>query len=497
MQMRAALLEHVVTDLGREAARSVTKATKPVKHVHEWTTGTQLEGLHAHTAARLAAQPLCLRVGEPFEQALEMAVFDCARACAWCDERPGGVTADAAFVLRVLGHQDCWVARAWSLPSLYATGKLTRAQSVNIASISSPAPPDFEPFTAGLYRILSPEPLGRPTGPCVHCVSRLPPVSFYRYDTVPVRFLPVRLCLHRVDMPSALASFLKAARTHRSVYLDVGANDGADALGVWRQLCGNGRPAAEAQLHLMVLVEAQPRFVELLHNLAVNLTQRSEACDIEVVGAAAWTHDGTVAFSQNRDPRSAYVGSHRQYGQRKVLSVPAVDFGAYLNRTLREDDNAMLKLDIERAEFDLLPWWLTTRSLCLVDYFLIEWHFKLLDANSSSARLEGLGLRLALASILERGCPPRPSGLKRLLQHDELQLSRHYNIPGLWERARWHNGQPTLPMPWSNLGVISTQSSRASEAPTSQANFTAGADTQLAPVRRYTPFSARRRGASA
>ena len=350
------------------------------------------------------------------------------------------------------------------------------------------AAPDFEPFTVGLYRNFLPS--RSADIPVLVCPGSLPR-SFYRYGTVPVQ---ARLCLH---MPSALASFLKAARSHRSVYLDVGANDGADALGVWRQLCGNGRPAAEAQLHLMVLVEAQPRFVELLHNLAVNLTQRSEACDIEVVGAAAWTHDGTVAFSQNRDPRSAYVGSHRQYGQRKVLSVPAVDFGAYLNRTLREDDNAMLKLDIERAEFDLLPWWLTTRSLCLVDYFLIEWHFKLLDANSSSARLEGLGLRLALASILERGCPPRPSGLKRLLQHDELQLSRHYNIPGLWERARWHNGQPTLPMPWSNLGVISTQSSRASEAPTSQANFTAGADTQLAPVRRYKPFSARGRGASA
>ena len=104
--MRAALLEHVVTHLGRESVRSVTKAAKPVKHVHEWTTGTQLEGLHAHAAARLAAQPLCLRVGEPFEQALEMAVFDCARACAWCDERPGGVAADAAFVIRVLSHHQ-------------------------------------------------------------------------------------------------------------------------------------------------------------------------------------------------------------------------------------------------------------------------------------------------------------------------------------------------------------------------------------------------------
>jgi hypothetical protein len=111
---------------------------------------------------------------------------------------------------------------------------------------------------------------------------------------------------------------------------------------------------------------------------------------------------------------------------------------------------------------------------------LIEWHFSILDA---SARLEALGLRLSLAHILERGCPPRPHGKPRFFQHDELQLSRHHNVPGLWERARWHNGQPKMPMEWSKHGAIMAQASQASgtveraagRAPSTGSDATSGA----------------------
>ena len=131
-------------------------------------------------------------------------------------------------------------------------------------------------------------------------------------------------------------------------------------------------------------------------------------------------------------------------------------------------------------------------------------------------RLEAVGMRLSLAHLLERGCPPRPNGKPRFVQHDELQLSRHHIVPGLWERgqcawmmehsassrtdrahahlheasphlrlttlalslhsrmlvasgcshtaraARWHNGQPKLPMEWSRSGAIMSQTQQAS-----------------------------------
>ena len=266
-------------------------------------------------------------------------------------------------------------------------------------------------------------------------------------------------------MPNALRNFLALALAspgRRSIFIDTGANDGQSTVHVWQRLCADLSVAPTMGRHLLVMVEAQGRFVGQLRELAANLTAQSRACRVEVLGAAAWTSDGFVPFSNNRDPRGAYVGAQRQRGQRSVVHVPSVDFGAYLRRTLQHGDNVLLKLDVERGEFQLLPAWLTSGALCHIDTFLIEWHFSLLNQSEPMARLEGLGLRLALASLLERGCPPRPGGRARLIQHDELQLSRHHFIPGLWERARWHNGAPQLPMPWSNAMGIQAQAAQAS-----------------------------------
>ena len=156
-------------------------------------------------------------------------------------------------------------------------------------------------------------------------------------------------------MVSALRSFLSltlANTSRRAVHIDTGANDGRSTVHVWRQLCTDAHASLSSgsgTKHLFVLVEAQSRFVGTLHELAANLTRQSRACDVRVVGAAAWTHDGVVAFSQNVDPRGAYVGAQRQKGQRGVVTVPSIDFGAFLRRTLRHDDNVMLKLDVSNA----------------------------------------------------------------------------------------------------------------------------------------------------
>ena len=267
-------------------------------------------------------------------------------------------------------------------------------------------------------------------------------------------------------MPSAIENWygqLRANVTRRAVHLDTGANNGRWTRSVWKRLClgdaARERNARGLPPHLLVLVEAQPKFVAQLEEMARNSSAASAACRVEVLGAAAWTHDGTVAFSYNRDPRGAYAGAQKQMGQRSVITVKAVDYGAYLRRTLAHADNVFMKLDVEAGEFRLLPWWLSSGSLCNVDNFLIEWHFSLLPP---AARLEAVGMRLSLAHLLERGCPQRPNGRPRLIQHDELQLSRHHNVPGLWERARWHNGQPKLPMEWSKHGAIMAQTAQAS-----------------------------------
>jgi len=71
---------------------------------------------------------------------------------------------------------------------------------------------------------------------------------------------------------------------------------------------------------------------------------------------------------------------------------------------------------------------------------------------NATRRLEALALRVVLAELVERSCPPRARG-PRVFEHDETQNSRHIGVLGLNERARFHNGlvDPADPHanPWS------------------------------------------------
>ena len=156
-------------------------------------------------------------------------------------------------------------------------------------------------------------------------------------------------------MPNAYDRFIAQAHTNltqRSVHIDTGANDGRSTRQIFKRLClgqlsDKRRPLMASGLapHLLVLVEAQAKFVPRLRQLAVNCTAESRGvCEMHVVDAAAWTSDGLVAFSSNRDSRAAYAGSQYQKGQRGVTQVRSIDFGAYLRRTLHWSDNAMMKL---------------------------------------------------------------------------------------------------------------------------------------------------------
>ena len=150
----------------------------------------------------------------------------------------------------------------------------------------------------------------------------------------PIHVVPCAAAL--TVQPGSIRGRLTQGRWTRSVFKKLCLGDAAT-----RRAAGGLAP------HLLILVEAQARFIGGLHDLARNCSRESAACQVEVVGAAAWTHDGTVAFSSNRDPRGAYAGSQYQKGQREVNSVPAIDFGAYLRRTLHHADNVFLKLDVE------------------------------------------------------------------------------------------------------------------------------------------------------
>ncbi len=123
------------------------------------------------------------------------------------------------------------------------------------------------------------------------------------------------------------------------------------------------------------------------------------------------------------------------------VTVPAVDLARVLrNCVLRARGGpVILKLDVEAAEYDLLPRLLITGALCRCTFLLIEWH---LNALPPERKLQGVMLRNAFDGLLTRGCfrPPR------LIIHDEDFLNNFGEpIPGLGELAARYKMHEHLP----------------------------------------------------
>ena len=191
--------------------------------------------------------------------------------------------------------------------------------------------------------------------------------------------------------------------------LDVGANDGA-----WTREMMRLTKTNDVRF---ILVEPQTRFHESLRALAATRPGST------LLAGAAWTHSGdNLTLSAPRDSRAASVVSDRQQKQRASdgIVVPTIDLAALLlalphlhsdtagrsraSRYSRSASLAYLHLDIEGAEFAILPSLLLSRALCRLTHLHVEWHLPSL-AHASPADLSGgIGVRMGLETLLERGC---------------------------------------------------------------------------------------------
>ena len=116
-----------------------------------------------------------------------------------------------------------------------------------------------------------------------------------------------------------------------------------------------------------VAIEPQPKFAAVLTNL-------SQVCpSFALVSAAAWKSNGTLDMDTPKDSRAAAIRFDAKANSSKsVLSVPTMDFSEVLlnsewsrqARPMRPEGLNFLKLDIESAEYALLPHLLRGGALC-------------------------------------------------------------------------------------------------------------------------------------
>lgn len=181
----------------------------------------------------------------------------------------------------------------------------------------------------------------------------------------------------------------KGGKDKISFLFEVGANNGLWSNHVMKraqQACPGG--ASRVRL---TLIEPQQVFAARLRAMA-SLWRGT------FFPAAAWTNETTLSFflssfseaSSLSEQMALTFNEPELHPEVRSVSVPTIDLAhmmlSAVHGAAAARGSVFLKLDVESAEYDLLPRLLTSGALCLCDYILIEWH---LNAVAPGKRLAG------------------------------------------------------------------------------------------------------------
>jgi FkbM family methyltransferase len=111
--------------------------------------------------------------------------------------------------------------------------------------------------------------------------------------------------------------------------------------------------------------------------------------DIHVVQAAAYTEDGTIdLYLGNNKNNSSIDGRKINVKESTYHSVPAINFTKWMQDSFSKDDRIVLVMDIEGAEFALLPPMREAGLIEWLDEFYMEFHGRKLEGFNMNVEKE-------------------------------------------------------------------------------------------------------------
>lgn len=148
-----------------------------------------------------------------------------------------------------------------------------------------------------------------------------------------------------------LPSLFNVQNDRRNLYFDLGANTYDSSIGNWFVA---QYPRASA-FHI-VAFEAETKY---------NATYSGRG--VELVNAAVWTEDTTIPWG-----RKFVVENGMKMPT--TSTRPAVDIASFLRQRATPDDYVVVKLDIEGAEYQVVPHLLAQGIAPLIDEMFLEFH---------------------------------------------------------------------------------------------------------------------------
>jgi len=151
----------------------------------------------------------------------------------------------------------------------------------------------------------------------------------------------------------------------RKIFIDGGANKGQSTRSFLREW-------PNAKDFEIFMFEPSPK------GEVLNILKSLENNKISLEPNAIWTHDGEITFYEKASGSQGNTLLHEKTQKEKRSfthrKIKCISLSKWIKDNFSEDDYIILKLDIEGAEYDVLPDLKENKVLSFIDLFFCEIH---------------------------------------------------------------------------------------------------------------------------
>lgn len=145
----------------------------------------------------------------------------------------------------------------------------------------------------------------------------------------------------------------------RKVFIDIGAYDGDSIISFRKKI----QDANEFEIHAF---EANPK---LWHHF--------DGMDVMLHKKAVWVKDGEIDFFIAEDQTGSTLIDTKTTGEvnyNNPIKVQGIDINKWIKDNFQLEDRIILKMDIEGAEFEVVPYMIKEGSIKYLDEIWLETH---------------------------------------------------------------------------------------------------------------------------